>query len=128
MEEIPAQNQPEETAGEVLPETVHGLSRRDFVKVAAILTGSTLLLLGRCKPPYEEAPLEIPPEFKRFVLVEQSPTVSTEKIIVALGSQCPDMNCALWWVNNQEFQFFESVDQIVDLYVRESRAELIWLD
>ena len=128
MDEIPAQNQAVEAADDGLPEEGLGLSRRDFVKLAAILTGSTLLMLGRCKPPYEETPLEIPPEFKRFVLVEQSPTVSTEKIINALGSQCPDMDCALWWVNNQEFQFFESLDQIVELYVREGQAELIWLD
>lgn len=128
MDEIPAQNQAEEAADDGLPGEGLGLSRRDFVKLAAILTGSTLLMLGRCRPTSEEAPLEIPPEFKRFVLVEQSPTVSTEKIIVALGSQCPDMNCALWWANNHEFQFFESVDQIVDLYVSDGRAELIWLD
>jgi hypothetical protein len=128
MDDIPAQDQTEEPPIDIFPEEINGLSRRDFVKVAAILTGSTLLMLSRCKPPDDDEPLEIPPQFKRFVLAEQSPTVATEKIIVAMGSQCPDLNCALWWVNDQEFQFFDTVDQISDLYVRNGHYELIWLD
>ena len=128
MDDIPVQNLAQEPAEDPLPEEEQGLSRRDFVKVAAILTGSTLLILSRCKPPYEPEPLEIPFDFKRFVLVEQSPTVAAEKIIVAMGSQCPDMNCALWWAANQEFQFFDSVDQIVDLHVQDGRTDLFWLD
>lgn len=128
MDHFPEQEDAEERYNNVISEEKHNLTRRDFVKLAAILTGSTLLALSRWKPPYDEEPLEIPPEFKRFVLVEQSPSVASEKIIVAMGSQCPDLNCALWWVNNQEFQFFESMDQIINLYVRDGRAELFWLD
>ena len=118
----------QESVGDALLEENQGLSRRDFIKLAAILSGSTLLMLSRCKPPLEDKPLVIPPDFKRFVLVEQSPTVATEKIIIALGSQCPDLNCALWWVNDQEFQFFDSIEQIVNQYVGDGSFELIWLD
>jgi hypothetical protein len=123
-----AQDPVQEPAGDVLLEENQGFSRRDFVKLAAILTGSTLLMLSRCKPPLEDKPLMIPPDFKRFVLVEQSPIVATEKIIIAMGSQCPDLNCALWWVSDQEFQFFDSIEQIMNQYVGEGRLELIWLD
>jgi hypothetical protein len=128
MDDIQAQDDAQEPANDTFLEEKHSLSRRDFVKLAAILTGSTLLMLSRCKPPYQDKPLVIPPNFRRFVLVEQSPTVATEKILIAMGSQCPDWNCALWWVSNREFQFFESVDQIINQYVRDGRAELIWLD
>ena len=128
MDDTPAQDQAEEPVIDVLLEVENGLSRRDFVKLAAILTGSTLLILSRCKPSSDPDPMQIPPQFKRFVLVEQSPTVAKEKFIVAMGAQCPDMNCSLWWVADQELQFFDSVDQIIDLHVQDGRTELFWLD
>lgn len=133
MDDIPAQDLAEEPNDDALNENVlleekQGLSRRDFVKIAAILTGSTLLVLSRCKQSYKPEPLEIPHDFKRFILIEQSPAVATEKVIVAMGSQCPDMNCALWWADDQEFQFYNSVDQIIDLHASDGRTEFFWLD
>jgi hypothetical protein len=128
MDDNQTQDHTQERADDTLSEEKNGLSRRDFVKIAAILTGSTLLMLSRCRPPYSDEPLVIPPEFKRFVLVEQSPTVTTEKIIIGLGSQCPDLSCALWLISDREFQFFESVEQIANQYVEHGRAEIIWLD
>lgn len=130
MEETPPFELPEEQVDEAAPEEGQSLSRRDFVISAALLSGSMLLMLSRCKPTadgeIELAP--IPPDFKRFTLITQSPTVETEKIAVAVGSQCPDLACALWWVADQDFQFFESVEQIEKLYVQNGRNELIWLD
>ncbi len=109
-------------------EESYGLTRRNFLRAAAILTGSTLLLLSRCSFPYDPDLPPIPPDFKRFILTEQSYRVATEQIIVALGAQCPDLKCSLWWGADQEFQFFESVDQINQLYVESGRNELFWLD
>jgi hypothetical protein len=128
MDDIRKQNYPSGREHDALPEAKRDLSRRDFVKIAAILTGSMLIMPVRCMQANNEEPLVIPPDFKRFILVEQSSTAATEEIIVAMGSQCPDLNCALWQVSDQEFQFFESVDQIVNLYVRDGRTDLIWLD
>ena len=124
MDDVPA-NEP---TGEAPQGEGYGLSRRDFAKVAAILTGSTLLMLSRCKLPFDPVLPSIPSNFKRFILTKQSPIVATEKIVVALGSQCPDLRCALWWGENREFQFFESVSQIENLYVDNGRNELFWLD
>lgn len=95
---------------------------------AAILTGSMLMMLSRCNLPYAPELPPIPPEFKRFILTEQSPKVTTEQIIVALGSQCPDLKCALWWVDTQEFEFFETVGQIDTRYVQNGRNQFHWLD
>jgi hypothetical protein len=126
MDDIQNQDQPQND--DTIPQDKHGLSRRDLLKVGAILTGSMLLMLSRCKPPFEERPLEIPPNFKRFVLVEQSPAVPTEKIIVALGLQCPDWKCSLWLGSNEEIRFFDSVEQIDNEFVKNGRAALVWLD
>ena len=106
----------------------YGLTRRDFLKAAAILTGSTLVLLSRCSLPYNSELPPIPPDFKRFILTEQSPSVATEQIIVALGAQCPDLKCTLWWGAGEEFLFFESVDQINQQYMESGRNKLFWLD
>jgi hypothetical protein len=131
MNDIPPQAPENDLPDPVLPESGEALSRRDFLKVAAILTCSMFLLLSRCRPPVETIGGElppIPPDFKRFLLVKPSESVATEKIIVALGSQCPDLSCALWWADDQEFEFFESVDQIATLYMRDGQNEFIWLD
>ena len=106
----------------------YGLTRRDFLKASAISIASTLLLLSRCYQLPESGPFVIPPDFKRFILYEPSPKKETEKIAVALGSQCPDRQCVLWWIDDQEFQFFESVEQIIELYGPDGQAELVWLD
>lgn len=128
MDDMPAKDSGEAPVDETLPKEEVGLTRRDFVKAAALITGGMLLTLSRCQLPADPDLLEIPPDFKRFILAEPSPTVVAEGIIVAMGSQCPDLKCALWGVVDQEFQFFESVDQIFDLYVQDGRSELIWLD
>ena len=128
MDDISSQIEPEEPGGEDTQDGSYGLARRDFLKVAAILTGSMLLMLSRCNLPYGADLPPIPPDFKRFILTEQSPVVATDQIIVALGSQCPDLKCTLWWVADQEFQFFESVGQINNLYVNSGRNNLFWLD
>ena len=131
MNDIPPHS-PENNLPELsMPDPGEGFSRRDFLKVAAILTGSMVLMLSRCRPEIETIDGElppIPPNFKRFLLVRQSEDVATEKIIVALGSQCPDMTCALWWADNQEFEFFESLDQIDALYIEDGQYDRIWLD
>ncbi len=125
---MPAKDLAEDSAADAPQGEGAAFSRRDFVKAAALMTGGLLLTLSRCHLPSDPDLLQIPPNFKRFILIEQSPTVATEGIIVALGSQCPDLKCTLWGVDDQEFQFFESVDQIIDLYVQDGRSELIWLD
>ena len=110
-------------------------SRRDFLKLAAILAGSTLLLLSRCgglevseQLPDQELPL-IPPNFKRFVLTRREQR-ATEIVlaIVAFGSQCPDWQCALLWIDQPDFQFYDSVEEIVNLYSIDGQTEMMWLD
>lgn len=116
-------------------EVVESVGRRDFLKLAAILTGSTLLLLSRCggfefpEPlPDQELP-SIPPNFKRFILVEQEQQASeVGQKIVAFGSQCPDWQCALLWIDQPDFEFYDSVEQIVERYSRDGQRELVWLD
>ena len=110
------------------PEGGYGLTRRDFLKAAAILTGSTLLLLSRCSLPYNPEQPPLPPDFKRFILTEQSPKAATEQIVVALGAQCPDLKYTLWWGAGEEFHFFETMDQINQQYVETGRNNLFWLD
>ena len=111
------------------------LERRDFLKLAAILTGSTLLLLSRCgglelpeSPPDQELP-DIPPNFKRFVLTkrEQRATAIVQ-VIVAFGSQCPDWQCALLWTDQPDFEFYDNVEEILNLYTQDGQTELMWLD
>ncbi len=111
------------------------LDRRDFLKLAAIFTGSTLLLLSRCGGLDVPAPLPdqelppIPPNFKRFILTksEWTPTEILQTI-VAFGSQCPDWKCTLLWVDQPEFEFYDTVEEIVNLYVQDGGIELVWLD
>jgi hypothetical protein len=112
------------------PEGPSGLTRREFLLLAAIMGSSAVLLLARCRPPIPppQGPLEIPPDFRRFLLAEPSADVYGEKSIAALGSQCPDLACALWWADTQEFEFFDNVDQITERYVSAGKRELIWLD
>lgn len=116
-------------------EVAESVGRRDFLKLAAILTGSTLLLLSRCgglefpEPfPDEELP-PIPPNFKRFILVEREQrAMDIAQRIAAFGSQCPDWTCALLWIDQPDFEFHDSVEQIVNRYTRDGRTELVWLD
>lgn len=112
------------------PEDAAGLSRREFLLLAAFLGGGAVLMLTRCRPPSpeDEEPLEIPAEFRRFMLVIPSSVVPGEKKIVALGGQCPDLACSLWWVDTQEFEFFDSVEQIMARYAQQGERELLWLD
>lgn len=121
---------------ESMPDNVEEpVSRRDFLKLAAILTGSTLLLLSRCggievpeQRPDQELP-PIPPNFKRFVLTKRKQQATgIEMEIVAFGSQCPDWQCALLWVDQPEFQFYDSVEEIENLYTKDGQTELMWLD
>jgi hypothetical protein len=75
------------------------LSRREFMKAAALSAGSLLLLLSRCRPLVEFKSAELPPipeNFRRFYLAEKSTTIAGEMRVLALGSQCPDLTCALW--------------------------------
>ena len=130
MNDIPEQSAIEEPPTEATADGA-GLSRRDFAKVMAILTGSTLLMLSRCSLPFAERGGDLPPiptDFKRFLLVRQSPTTASDLIVTALGHQCPDLKCALWSVEDQEFQFFNSVDQIQRRYTRDGRYQLLWVD
>lgn len=130
MDEMTTPPEEEEIPGDAAENKEPDFSRRDFMTAAAILAGSTLLLLSRYRFPYEadgERP-PIPPEFKRFILAEQSTTAPGESTIIALGAQCPDLSCALWWGRDQDFQFFESVEQITAAYVQDNRVELFWLD
>lgn len=108
-----------------------GLTRREFLQAAALLGGGALLLLTRCRPPFlddEEGLPAISPDFKRFLLATPAADNPDEKKVVALGFQCPDLACALWWVDTQKFQFFDNVAQIVETYTRQGGRELIWLD
>jgi hypothetical protein len=125
-------NDENQTAPEEVAESV---GRRDFLKLAAILTGSTLLLLSRCgglefpEPFPDEESLPIPPNFKRFILVEsEQQATDTVQRIVAFGSQCPDLACALLWIDQPDFEFYDRVEQIVNRYTRDGRIELVWLD
>ena len=116
-------------------EVAEAASRRDFLKLSAILTGSTLLLLSRCggfevpEHPPDQEPRPIPPNFKRFILTKREQR-ATEivQIVVAYGSQCPDWQCALLWVGQPDFQFYDSVEEIVNLYTQDGQTELVWLD
>jgi len=116
-------------------EVAESVSRRDFLKLAAILTGSTLLLLSRCgglevpgDVPSQEIP-PIPPNFKRFILTKREQRATeTVQAIVAFGSQCPDWQCALLWIGNPDFQFYDSVEEIINLYTQDGQTELTWLD
>jgi hypothetical protein len=113
------------------PQVPSGLTRREFLQMAALLGGGAMLLLTRCRAPFlsdENGLPTIPPEFKRFLLVAPSSDTPEEKRIVALGSQCPDLACALWWADTQAFQFFDSVEQIVALYTWQGDRELLWID
>ncbi|MFN2135758.1 MAG: twin-arginine translocation signal domain-containing protein [Candidatus Promineifilaceae bacterium] len=107
------------------------LSRREFMKAAALSAGSLLLLLSRCRPLVEFKSAELPPipeNFRRFYLAEKSTTIAGEMRVLALGSQCPDLTCALWWARDKRFEFFERVEQIQARYTADGRTELLWLD
>ncbi len=128
MDDLPTEEIPSSPADQEGP---LGLTRREFLLAAAITGSGALMLLSRCRPPFptdEEIPLEIPPDFKRFMLVTSRPDIPGEKQITALGSQCPDLACALWWAGTQEFEFFDNVEQIIAWYTREGTRELLWLD
>lgn len=111
------------------------IGRRDFLKLAAILTGSTLLLLSRCsgldlsEPLPDEGLPPIPPNFKRFLLVKREQRLNeVVEVVVAFGSQCPDWSCALLWVDRPEFEFYGSVEEILNQYTSDRQTELVWLD
>jgi hypothetical protein len=135
MEDIPLTELNDEGQESAAEHDVQSVGRRDFLKLAAILTGSTLLLLSRCGglefpeplPDHEVPP--IPPNFKRFILVEREQR-ATEIVqaIVAFGSQCPDWQCALLWIGQPDFEFYDNVEEIVNRYTRDGQTELIWLD
>lgn len=124
-----------EAQDSVSPQEIEPIGRRDFLKLAAILTGSTLLLLSRCSGldiseplPEDELP-PIPDNFKRFLLIEREQRLNElVERVVAFGSQCPDWSCALLWVDRPEFEFYGSVEEILNRYSSDGQIELIWLD
>jgi hypothetical protein len=111
------------------------VGRRDFLKLAAILTGSTLLMLSRCggfeipeMPPDQDLP-PIPPNFKRFVLTRrETRSTGAVQVLAAFGSQCPDWQCTLLWVDQPEFEFYENVEEVLNAYTQDGLTELVWLD
>ena len=130
MEEITPIELPDEPGDDKALDGEKGLTRRDFMIAATLLSGSMLLMLSGCDLS-EDGDVDVPPvppEFRRFTLVTQSPTVETEKIVVAAGSQCPDLACAMWWSDEHDIQNFESIQEIERLYVQDGTFELIWLD
>lgn len=121
------------TTGDLEQEKTNALTRREFMLLAAFAGSGALLLLSRCRPPFAPAPdqlppLEIPPDFRRFMLIAPLTGVAGEKRIMALGSQCPDLACALWWADSQEFAFFDSSAEIEARYAGQEGWELVWLD
>jgi len=135
MDDLPIAELNDEEQESLPKQGAESASRRDFLKLAAILTGSTLLLLSRCgglEVPEglsdQELP-PIPPNFKRFVLTKrEQKAMRTIPPVVAFGSQCPDWQCALLWVDQSEFQFYDSVEEIINLYTQDGQTELRWLD
>ena len=80
MQEFP-EEEVEETVTDPSAAVEFGLSRRDLIKAATLLTGSMVLMLSRCRP-LEEMGTDLPPvpaDFKRFVLAEQSPIAPAEE-------------------------------------------------
>jgi hypothetical protein len=135
MDETPSTELNDDEQESTPAEAAESVSRRDFLKLAAILTGSTLLLLSRCgglevpgEVPGQVTP-PIPPNFKRFILVKREQrAMEVVQVVVAFGSQCPDWQCALLWINDPDFQFYDNVEEIINLYTQDGQTELMWLD
>ena len=111
------------------------ISRRQFLALAAILAGSTALVLGRHSQ--RDSPDDVPatvvpvvPEgFRRFVIMTNSlALVGTTRPPEAYGAQCPDGTCVLLWQNKRDFEFHDHVDQIMSSSVRGGSYHLQWLD
>ena len=62
------------------------------------------------------------------MLVEMLPHQPDEQRILALGSQCPDLACALWWADTQDFEFFDRVEQLEARHAHADERALVWLD
>lgn len=125
-----------DTPEEATPESQQAqLSRRQFLALAAILAGSTALVLGRHS--FDRAPGDIPstiepaiPQgFRRFVIMTTrlAPDGSTRPP-EAYGAQCPDGACVLLWQNKPDFEFHDHVADIMDSYVSDGDYRLKWLD
>lgn len=135
MDDLPLTERNEEEQAPTAEEIAELVGRRDFLKLAAILTGSTLLLLSRCgglefpEPLPDQEVVPIPPNFKRFILVKnEQQATEIVQAIAAFGSQCPDWQCALLWIGQPEFEFYDNVQQILNRYTRDGETELKWLD
>jgi hypothetical protein len=116
------------------PLTGH-VSRREFLKLSAIMAGSTLLLVNGCgyleqfDPHIDLAMPAVPPDFKRFVLTRIEQTLEQPTITeVALGSQHQNMQVSLLAHDRAEVQIFDDIKDVLDSYMSEGQMELHWLD
>ena len=116
------------------PLTAH-VSRRDFLKLSAILTGSTLLLINGCgylerlDPQAELVMPPLPPEFKRFTLTKIETGFEQPRITeFALGSQHQNMQVSMLAYDQHDIQIFDSVQDLLNGYARDGQIELRWLD
>lgn len=112
-----------------------GITRRDFVIMGALFAGGLAMTAWRLAAPDQTRPgyvgelPPIPPQFRRFVLTqpEPNPTIA-ERQAVAYGAQCPDLTVALLWVDETQFQFFQSVADVEAIYTHDGKTTLFWLD
>jgi hypothetical protein len=134
MEELEPQTEPAEPQAANSPTT--GLTRRDFLILAGLAAGGTAIILGRLGAgdlagPYVSGPLpSIATEFRRFVLARRSPSPedSSSLMVAAYGGQFPDLRCAVLWVDDPIFQFYNEVADILHLYTYDGQTEFVWLD
>jgi hypothetical protein len=111
------------------------VSRRDFLKLSAILSGSTVLLLNGCGFLEELDPqvhLDMPPlpqAFKRFTMTRietgfEQPTITE----IAIGSQHQNMQVSLVAYDQPIVQIYDSVQDLLNVYSSDGPLELRWLD
>ncbi len=123
---------PNESSGKSLN---GGISRRDFLKLSAILAGSTVLMVNGCSyleqlnPQLDFGIPPIPPEFRRFVLTRVEPGLQRPRITeIALGSQHQNLQVSLLAYDHAEVQFFETIQEVLDTYNGLEQIELRWID
>lgn len=132
----PTMSETENTAKQPIDKPLTGqYSRREFLKLSAILTGSTLLLVNGCG--YLENLNQIndlgmpplPAEFKRFVLTRTEFGLEQPKLTeIALGSQHQNLQVSLLAYDQAELLIFKNVQDVLNSYAGKGEIELHWLD
>lgn len=112
-----------------------GISRRDFLKLSAVLAGSTVLMVNGCNyleqvnPQLDFGLPPVPREFRRFILTRvelgQLQPRTTE---IALGSQHQNLQVSLLAYDQPDVQFFNTIQDVLKSFNGSEQVELRWID